>query len=166
MSTIRLAGIVKESITDGPGIRLTVFTQGCSHHCKGCHNPETWDYNGGKDYEIEQLLALVDKNPLLKGVTLSGGEPVDRAAELLPFVKAVRQRGKDIVCYTGYIFEELLKKNDKDINELLSMVDILVDGPFVLSQRDLTLLFRGSSNQRLIDIPQSLSQNKTILLQE
>jgi anaerobic ribonucleoside-triphosphate reductase activating protein len=162
--TIRLSGVVRQSIVDGPGLRFTVFTQGCPHHCAGCHNPQTHDFSGGYDGEIDALLREIDKNPLLRGVTLTGGEPFSRAAELLPFVREVRRRGKDVVCYSGYTFEELLEmaKTDPDIGELLELLDVLVDGRFELSQRDLTLPFRGSTNQRLLDVPLSLQKGEAV----
>ena len=165
MSTIRLAGVVTQSITDGPGLRFTVFTQGCPHKCKGCHNPETWDFDGGKDYNIDDLLSDFDSNPLLKGATLSGGEPLVRAGELLPFAKAIKERGKDIVCFTGFLFEDILEKSktDADLAEILKYIDILVDGPFVLELRDISDRFKGSSNQRVIDIPKSFDAGEVVI---
>lgn len=165
MSTIRLAGVVTQSITDGPGLRFTVFTQGCPHKCKGCHNPETWDFEGGKDYNIDDLLSDFDSNPLLKGATLSGGEPLVRVGELLPFAKAIKERGKDIVCFTGFLFEDILEKSktDADLAEILKYIDILVDGPFVLELRDISDRFKGSSNQRVIDIPKSFDAGEVVI---
>lgn len=158
METIRIAGVIRQSIVDGPGMRFVVFTQGCPHKCPGCHNPETHSFSDGYDCEIKKILDELSKNPLLKGVTLSGGEPFCRAAELLPLVKAVRSKGLDVFCYSGYTFEELIAMAEMDaaISELLGLIDILIDGRFVLEERDLELRFRGSRNQRAIDMPASL----------
>lgn len=149
---LRIAGVIRESIVDGNGLRFVVFTQGCKHNCKGCHNPQTHDLNGGYLIEQEKILAEFFKNPLLKGITLSGGEPFLQAKELIPIAKAVKESGKDVVIYTGYTLEELKKLDDRAINELLSYCDTLIDGRFVLAERDLTLTFRGSRNQRIIDM--------------
>ena len=161
---LRLAGVVRESIVDGPGLRLTVFVQGCPHRCPGCHNPETHDPNGGYDGNIERILEAVDANPLLAGVTLSGGEPIAQAEALLPLAHAVRDRGKDLVLFTGYTFEQLMEmgKTRPAIPELLGMCRLLIDGPFLLAQRDLTLTFRGSRNQRLLDPVQSLEIGRPV----
>ena len=145
--TIRIASLVDDSIVDGPGIRFTVFMQGCPHKCVGCHNPETHDFNGGYLESIDNIISKIKSNPLCFGVTISGGEPFAQKKELLELVKAIKNINKNIVIYTGYIYEELLKKNDDTINEILNSIDYLVDGPFVLSKRDLTLTFRGSQNQ-------------------
>ncbi len=164
MSTpIRLAGVVRESIVDGPGIRFVVFVQGCPHHCEGCHNPQSHDFSGGYDCEPEKILAEIRKNPLLDGVTFSGGEPLCQAAALLPLAKEIKKMGLNLFIYTGSVFESLLTQNDPDILALLREGDFLVDGPYVQAQRDLTLLFRGSQNQRILDLPQSLKQGKGIL---
>lgn len=162
---LRLAGVVRESIVDGPGIRLTVFVQGCAHNCLGCHNPETHDYNGGYEGNIKHILDVFDADPLLKGITLSGGEPFDQAEALIPLAKAVRSRGKDVVIFSGYTFEQLLKlgQTRPAVLELLRESFLLIDGSFILSQRDLTLLFRGSRNQRLIDTAESLILGKTVI---
>ena len=150
---IRLAGVVKESIVDGPGIRYTVFVQGCPHGCPGCHNPETHDFEGGYTESIEVLLEDFKSNPLLTGITLSGGEPMCQAKALLPLAKAVRELGKDVVIYTGYTAEALseMSKEVPEIKELALTARLMVDGPYMQDLRDLTLVFRGSSNQRLLD---------------
>jgi anaerobic ribonucleoside-triphosphate reductase activating protein len=164
VGTIRIAGIVKQSVVDGPGLRLTIFTQGCPHHCPGCHNPETHDFAGGYDCEIAEILGELKKNPLLRGITLSGGEPLCRAEELLPLVREAKKAGKDVFCYTGYTFEELMQQREKDANlsDLLELIDLLVDGPYLQSQRDLTLRFRGSQNQRVLDLPASLQKGEPV----
>ncbi len=162
---IRLAGVVRESIVDGPGFRFTVFVQGCPHHCPGCHNPQTHDPSGGEDCDWQTIFEEFRRDPLLQGLTLSGGEPMDQAGALLPLAKAVRETGKNVMVYSGYTFEELLEKGKKDpaVPELLKECFLLVDGRFLLAQRDLELLFRGSRNQRLIDVPASLEQGKAVL---
>ena len=150
--TIRIAGIVRESIVDGPGIRFTVFAQGCPHRCKGCHNESTLDFEGGYDCELSKILAEIDKNPLLTGVTFSGGEPFCQAKAFYELGLEIKSRGLDIVSYSGYTLEELQEMAEKDesVNKLLEVTDYLVDGPFILEERDLTLEFRGSKNQRFI----------------
>lgn len=151
---LRIAGVVRESIVDGPGIRFTIFAQGCPHGCEGCHNPETHDFNGGYLCSIEKILGEIDKNPLLSGVTFSGGEAFCQAEEFYQLALAVKERSLDIVAYSGYTLEELrqMAKTNKAIGDLLGSIDYLIDGPFVLAERDLTLEFRGSRNQRFISM--------------
>ena len=146
-----LSGIVEESIVDGPGLRYVLFTQGCPHHCKGCHNPQTHDFEGGFPFTAEAALAQIAENPLLAGVTLSGGEPFEQAQALCAVAEGVPAMHKNVMAYTGYTFESLLARNDYWTNRLLELTDVLVDGPYVESLRDLELQFRGSSNQRLLD---------------
>ena len=148
---MRLSGIVEESIVDGPGLRYVLFTQGCPHHCKGCHNPQTHDFEGGFPFTAEAALAQIAENPLLAGVTLSGGEPFEQARALCAVAEGVQAMRKNVMAYTGYTFEALLARNDYWTNRLLELTDVLVDGPYVESLRDLELQFRGSSNQRLLD---------------
>lgn len=149
---LRLAGIVEESCVDGPGLRLVVFTQGCPHHCPGCHNPETHDAASGFERAIDEILALYEENPLLSGITFSGGEPFSQPEPLAALAKWIHAKGGNVVCYTGYVFEDLLAKLDvPGVAELLEEADLLVDGPFILALKDGELLFRGSSNQRLLD---------------
>lgn len=162
--TIRLAGVVRESIVDGPGIRFTVFVQGCPHHCPGCHNPQTHDPAGGYDCAPQRLLEELDRDPLVRGVTLSGGEPMEQAEALLPFAREVCARGRDLVIFSGYTFEQLLEMGTRRpaVRELLSLAFLLIDGRFVLAERDLTLRFRGSRNQRLLDPAASLAAGRAI----
>lgn len=162
MSSLRIAGTIGESIVDGPGIRFVIFTQGCPHHCEGCHNPQTHDFAGGTETQTEVLLEQMKGNPLLSGVTLSGGEPFCQPKPLLEIAKAAHAAGKNVMAYSGYTFEQLKDSEDDDVRALLEQCDILVDGPFVLALRDLTLRFRGSSNQRLIDVPKSLEQGEVV----
>lgn len=159
---IRIAGTVNDSITDGPGIRYTVFTQGCPHHCAGCHNPQTWALDGGIEVSADDLLAEIQRNPLLKGVTFSGGEPLIQAEALLPLAVSIRKLGLELAIYTGYTFEQLLQMNDSAIMQLLSLADVLIDGQFVAAERNLELNFRGSSNQRILNLPASLAQKKAV----
>jgi anaerobic ribonucleoside-triphosphate reductase activating protein len=155
---------VKESVVDGPGIRMVVFAQGCPHACPGCHNPETHDFSAGKEYSIEDILKIYDKNPLLRGITLTGGEPLSQAAGLLALAREIKQRGGDVFCYTGYTFEELaaMMRTDNTLAELLRLVDTLVDGRYIDAERDLLLRFRGSKNQRVLDMKRSLAKGKTV----
>lgn len=153
-SSIRIAGIVRESIVDGPGIRFTIFSQGCPHACEGCHNPETHDFNGGYDCSIEKILNEIDKNPLLSGVTFSGGEPMCQPERFLILAKEIKKRGLNIVIFSGYTFEklQLMSETNSAIGDLLSLTDYLIDGEFELAKKDLSLKFRGSTNQRLINM--------------
>lgn len=154
---MRLHAIVEESIVDGPGLRFVVFTQGCPHNCPGCHNPQTHDPDGGYEISSEELIAKFERlsaqNPLLDGVTLSGGEPLLHARELLPFAKAVRGMGFDIWLYSGYTLEEIVLRGNEDEMALLENVATLVDGRFERKRKTLDLPFVGSSNQRIIDAP-------------
>ena len=147
---LRIAGIVDDSIVDGEGVRLTVFTQGCPHHCHGCHNPQTWSLDGGHEVDTEEIVQKLKENPLLSGITFSGGEPFLQPAPLAEIARAAHKLGLDVWSYTGFTLEELEKRTDAQ--QLLNEVDVLVDGPYVEALRDLTLRFRGSSNQRIIDL--------------
>lgn len=162
--TLRISGVINDSIVDGPGIRLTIFTQGCPHRCEGCHNPQTHDFDGGEDVTLESLLEKVKGNPLLDGVTFSGGEPFCQAKQLYEFGLEIKKAGLNVVTYTGYLYEYLMEHADPDnyYNELLSVTDYLVDGPFILSKRDILLKFKGSSNQRIIDVKKSLAEKKVV----
>ena len=158
---IRVAALVNDSIVDGPGLRYAVYTQGCIHHCKGCHNPQTHDINGGFEADTEDIWREISENPLLSGITFSGGDPLLQPLPLGLLAKKARKEGLSVWCYTGWVWEDLLKKNDPDIMALLSDIDVLVDGPFLSEQRTLELSFRGSRNQRLIDVRRSLKSGKT-----
>ena len=160
---IRLAGLVNDSIVDGPGFRYTVFTQGCPHGCPECHNPETHDMKGGRLIDTEEVIEQLGKNPLVRGVTLSGGEPMMQAEALCEIADAAKGKGLSVWCYTGFTLEALLQENRADRVRLLSLCDVLVDGPFVASLRSLDLLYCGSSNQRLIDLPASLAAGEARL---
>jgi len=162
---LRLAGFETDSIVDGPGVRLTIFVQGCSHCCPGCHNPETHDPLGGREVSLAQLIDLIPgSNNSIDGVTISGGEPFEQAAPTAALANVIVQRGLDLVIYSGYTFEELLAKSlsDPDTRFLLEAGRLLVDGLFILGEKDLTLPYRGSRNQRLIDLPRSLKNGKAV----
>ena len=160
---IRIAGVTNDSIVDGPGFRLAVFTQGCPHHCPGCHNPATHDFSGGTLRDTAEITAMLGKNPLVRGVTLTGGEPMMQAAALCEIARAARERGMSVWCYTGYTLEALLKEQNPDRMRLLALVDVLVDGPYIAHERSLDLLYCGSRNQRLIDMPATLSAGEVRL---
>lgn len=157
---IRIAGIVQESIVDGPGFRLAVFTQGCPHNCPGCHNPETHSFEGGVLVDTEKIIAMMD-NPLLDGITLTGGDPFCQPESCRILAKAAHARGLSVWAYTGWTFDEVMRLIES-ARVLLGEVDVLVDGPYLESQRTLEAPFRGSRNQKLIDVKQSLSEKRMI----
>lgn len=161
---IRIAGTVCESIVDGPGFRYVVFTQGCPHNCEGCQNPETHDFSGGKTVDTDDLYAECMDDPLQDGVTFSGGEPFCQAQALYELGVKLKKHGLNLMCYSGWTFEQLMKKAEKEefVGKLLSITDILVDGRFMLEKRSLSLKFRGSENQRLIDVQRSLAEGKAV----
>lgn len=151
---LRIASIIDESIVDGPGLRLVVFCQGCPHHCPGCHNPETHDPAAGYWLDLESILERYRENPLLAGITFSGGEPFAQAESLALMARAIHDLGGDVITYTGFVYEDLKARPLSDrpgVLELLAETDLLVDGPYRQSLRSLELAFRGSSNQRLLD---------------
>ena len=167
---IRLSNeITKDSIVDGPGLRAVIWTQGCNHNCKGCHNPSTHDCKGGFLMDVQKIEETLKSLKLQKGITFSGGEPFEQPLACMEIAKFAKQLGLDVWCYTGYTFEKLT--NEKDVNykegwkEFLAYIDVLVDGPFVIEKKNLLLRFRGSQNQRIIDVRKSFS-NKTIILKE
>lgn len=162
---LSIAGIVDESIVDGRGIRMSVFVQGCPHHCPGCHNPQTWPFEGGKEIAVEEIFDQFRQDPILKGITFSGGEPFTQPEALAELARLVHGVGKDVTVYTGYVYEDLVAKHDPAIDGLLAETDVLIDGPFIEAQKNLELRFRGSENQRLIDMRQTRQQGKVCLLQ-
>ena len=163
---LRLYGVVKESITDGPGLRYAVFTQGCPHFCEGCHNQDSIPFEGGYDVEEEVVLEDILRNPLLDGITLSGGEPFMQAPELAGIAKAAKESGLSVMVFSGYTFEELLELAEERAGYagLLSFTDILIDGKFEIAKKSLELRFRGSSNQRSIDVQRSLESGEVVLI--
>ena len=162
---MRIAGVVNDSIVDGPGFRLAVFAQGCPHHCPGCHNPQTHDFDGGEVADTEEIIEKMIKNPLLDGVTLTGGEPFCQPEACTEIARAAHAAGLNVWSYTGYTFEHLLKEGTELQRALLRELDVLVDGPFLLAQRTLNCRFRGSNNQRLILVRESLDAGRTIELE-
>ena len=159
---MRIAGISAESFIDGPGLRYVIFTQGCPHRCKGCQNPETWEYDGGEQMtvnEINRIIKHTDKNKY-RGITFSGGEPFLYVAELCQIAETARSMNWDIVTYTGYEYEELISDNDK--SPLLYTTDILIDGKFIEELKDISLTYKGSKNQRIIDVKKSISTNSIV----
>lgn len=161
---IRLAGLVNDSIVDGPGFRYTVFTQGCPHHCEGCHNPETHDFEAGYDGETDDIIREFSKNILLSGITLSGGEPFCQAEPCAELAAAAKKNALTVWVYTGYTYEQLSAgfENHPEWKRLLEQVDVLVDGRFEKNLRSLEVRWRGSKNQRLIDVKASLKAGKAV----
>lgn len=151
-SSLQINSIISESIVDGPGIRMTVFVQGCPHHCPGCHNPQTHDFNGGQSVDLSSVFSDYKENPLLRGITFSGGEPFCQAEALAKLGRMIQEAGGTVITYTGYLYEDLMEMGQKDpaILDLLCASDWLIDGPYMEECRSLELDYRGSSNQRII----------------
>ncbi len=164
-SDLRISGVEPESIVDGPGFRYVIFTQGCPHGCPGCHNPQTHDFRGGRTADIPAILREIRQDPLLQGVTFSGGEPFCQPEPLCGIAEAVKEMGRDVVAYSGYTLEQLLEMGERDpwVARLLKLCDILIDGPYVEARRDLTLLYRGSANQRVIRLREGLPEGEADL---
>lgn len=158
---INLAGIIEESIVDGPGIRTVFFTQGCPRSCLGCHNADTQAFGTGTDKSVKACYDIAKRNPLVKGVTFSGGEPFSQAKALAQLAQMLRADGYEIAAYTGFTFEQLCNGTD-DQKQLLALCHIIIDGEFVLDKKDLNLKFRGSANQRIIDVQQSLAKGEAV----
>lgn len=163
---IRVCGVEAESIVDGPGFRYVLFVQGCPHRCEGCHNPESHDFNAGYDMTVGEVYQEFLSNPHLKGITLSGGEPFCQPEALLELVKLIKQDpSKDVMSYSGFTYEELRNMNNPAVDGLLDELSILVDGRFEIAQRNLTLVYRGSENQRVIDMKRTREEGKVVLYQ-
>ena len=163
--TIRLYGLVTDSIVDGPGFRTAIFVQGCPYHCEGCHNPDSQPFEGGTVWTLDDVEKKFANNPLLSGITLSGGEPAQQAAPCAELARRAHQKGLNVWTYTGSTLEKLAEraKDDPALKQLLDETDVLVDGPFILAQRSLELDFCGSKNQRLIDMNESRRQGRIVL---
>ena len=162
---IRLASDLQpDSIVDGPGIRTVIWTQGCSHNCKGCQNPTTHDFQGGFSVNVEEINKELDNLLGQQGITLSGGDPMFQAGACAKIAKHAKEIGLNVWCYTGFTFEQLLKRaqNEKGFKKTLENIDVLVDGKFEKEQKSLNLYFKGSRNQRILDMPKSLEQGKPI----
>ncbi|MCF0234942.1 MAG: anaerobic ribonucleoside-triphosphate reductase activating protein [Thermoguttaceae bacterium] len=163
---LRVAGFAQDSIVDGPGLRYVVFTQGCPRSCPGCHNPQTHDPNGGEETTTEAVFTQIASNPLLDGVTISGGEPFMQAVAVADLVQKIQKLGLTVGVYTGYTWEELMGANNPAWNALLAGIDFLVDGPYIQEKRDWALKFAGSSNQRYIDVKKSLAAGELAVITE
>lgn len=159
---VQIAGVVAESVSDGPGLRTAIFFQGCKHACSGCHNPQTWRFDGGTNYDLDEFIAQLPDTPLIKGITLTGGDPFYQPLAAAAVASAYQNRGKDVWAYTGFTYEELLAESDPHRLELLKACSVLIDGPFIQAQLSLDLPFRGSSNQRLIDVRGSLARGQVV----
>lgn len=161
---IRIADIVQDSIVDGHGIRMTIFTQGCPHHCVGCHNPHTHDPSGGREVSVDEVIAQMRSNPMLDGITFSGGEPFEQREALEHIAHEAHRLRLSVWCYTGWTWEEIM--SDPHKRGMLAYIDVLVDGRFIIDQRSLSLKWRGSANQRIIDVAESLFSDKIVELEE
>ena len=165
---MNVSGINFESIADGEGVRVVVFISGCLHNCKGCHNPASHSFTAGQPFTSDlqdKIVAYIKNTPFISGLTLSGGDPMYSAEELIPFVQKLRSEvdGVTVWIYSGFLYEEI--KQNEEMAELLKQCDVLVDGEFVLEQRDITLAYKGSQNQRIIDVQKSITDNKIILFE-
>ncbi len=163
---MKIAGFYDESISNGLGWRAVLFVSGCPHHCPGCHNKEAQDFNYGEEFNEEEILERIKENSILNGITISGGEPLckENIPGVLKFIKDVKEIRPEfnVWCYSGYTLDQLIDRNDEETNKCLNEIDVLVDGRFVESKKDPTLKFRGSSNQRILDLKPSLQTHKFI----
>ena len=163
---MKIAGLVQDSIVDGPGLRFVVFTQGCSIRCEGCHNPYTWDPSGGTEMSLEEIIDEMLSNPLTDGLTLSGGEPFDQAADCASLAAVAHENGLGVWTFSGKTFEELLTeaKENRDVKRLLELTDVLVDGRYINTERTLSVKWCGSKNQRVIDMRESLESDRVVVV--
>ena len=163
---MKIAGFYDESISNGLGWRAVLFVSGCPHHCKGCHNKEAQDFNFGTEFNKQEILDRINNNSILKGITISGGEPLcmQNQKEVLEFIKDVKKikPNFNIWCYTGYTLEQLEDRKDEVTDETLKNIDVLVDGRFVEEKKNPTLKFRGSENQRILDVQECLKEHKIV----
>ncbi|MDE5845620.1 MAG: anaerobic ribonucleoside-triphosphate reductase activating protein [Muribaculaceae bacterium] len=155
---MRVIDIVDGTSVDGPGLRTTIYFAGCKHHCPGCHNPQTWSFDAGRDMNQQEIIDHIVENDF--DVTFSGGDPMYQSSDIIPLAKQIKSMGKTIWCYTGFLFEEIL--SSPEMSKLLPYIDVVVDGLFVESLKDTELIFRGSSNQRIIDVPASIESGKVV----
>lgn len=166
---MNISGYINESLVDGIGVRTTIFISGCKHSCDDCQNPEVQNFNNGKEFTLDVQMDIINQikeNPLIQGITLSGGDPMFSAKEVCDFIKLVKNELENINiwCYTGFTFEEIINSKNIHMINLLKMCDVLVDGRFIKNQKDITLSFKGSKNQRIIDVQKSLKNNKIITI--
>lgn len=158
-----MCGTEPESIVDGPGFRYVIFVQGCPHKCPGCHNPQSHDFEAGYDLSIDELWEDICRSKAVTGITFSGGEPFCQVEPLLEIAHRAKDAGLDLMSYSGYTYEQLLDRNDPATNEFLGLMDILVDGPFIEAERNLELTYRGSENQRVIDLNKTREADEIVL---
>ena len=163
---MKIYGLVQDSIVDGPGFRFVCFVQGCPHHCPGCHNPDSHDFDAGTEMTTDEVIKKMRSNPLTDGLTLSGGEPFAQAEDCLAIARAAHEHGLNVWCYSGWTYDHLLTEGSDAQKALLRELDVLVDGPFILAERSLSLNWRGSRNQRVIDVQASLAAGEVILREE
>ena len=167
-STLRILDIVEDTMVDGPGFRTSIYCAGCRHQCPGCHNPQSWAFDQGREMTVEEIMRVVEADPYTRGVTFSGGDPMYQAAGFAELARQIHRRTqKDVWCYTGYDYEKDILAGKlgpwETTRKLLDLIDILVDGEFHLEEKDLKLRFRGSSNQRVIDVKKSLASDEIVL---
>ena len=160
---MRIYGLVQDSIVDGPGFRFSCFVQGCGHDCPGCHNPDSHDAAGGREMTVAEVAERMLSNPMTDGLTLSGGEPFDQPEPCRELAEIARAHGLNVWSYTGYTWEHLLAHGTPAQRALLESLDVLVDGPFVLAERTLALPWRGSRNQRVINVKASLERGEVVV---
>lgn len=159
---IRVLDIVEDTMVDGPGLRTTIYCAGCRHHCPGCHNPQSWDFRAGRDMSTDEIMEIILADPFAD-VTFSGGDPMYQPEGFAELAAAIKSKtNKTIWCYTGFTFEQIM--NDSHLLPLLNLLDVVVDGPFIQELRDPDLRFRGSSNQRIIDVRRSLKEKRVVVL--
>jgi len=163
---MNIYGLVQDSIVDGPGFRFVCFVQGCPHHCHGCHNPDSHDFDAGTEMTTDEVIKKMRSNPLTDGLTLSGGEPFAQAEDCLAIARAAHEHGLNVWGYSGWTYDHLLTEGSDAQKALLRELDVLVDGPFILAERSLSLNWRGSRNQRVIDVQASLAAGEVILREE
>lgn len=159
--TLRIVRIVEGTSVDGPGLRTSLYFAGCRHECPGCHNPSTWPFDSGEDMTIDEVMKVIDYNRF--NVTFTGGDPLYSAESIIPLARRIKDAGYTLWCYTGFTWEELMQAATPAQMELLGYVDVLVEGRFISALRDISLHFRGSSNQRIIDVAQSLTATAPVL---
>lgn len=160
---IRLSGIIEESIVDGPGFRFVIFTQGCPKRCFLCHNEETQSLTGGYIEKLDKIVSMFSNNPLIKGITISGGEPFIQPDKVLYLVRKAKELNLNVLLYSGFYYNELQRMNDS-VKTILKEADYLIDGPFVHTEKNLNLLFRGSNNQRIIDLKETNKINDLVFI--
>jgi len=160
---MKIFGLVQDSIVDGPGFRFSCFVQGCPHHCPGCHNPDSHDPAGGREMSVAEVAKELLRNPLTDGLTLSGGEPFAQSEDCLQLAKIAHENKLNVWSYSGWTFEYLRDQGSEAQKALLAELDVLVDGPFLLEQRTLALPWRGSKNQRVVDVPASLEKGEVVI---